>query len=91
MHSDSTLLMWAEYYIYFVILDFNCAGICCSCGEGAVRLAGDLRNESGPVELCHTGKWYKVCNNSNLWRTNVAQVLCRQLGYPTDGKISVFT
>ena len=54
-------------------------------------MAGDFRNESGPVELCHTGEWYKVCNNSNLRRVSVAQVLCRQLGYHTDGKISVFT
>ncbi len=50
-----------------------------NCVHGSLRLrdGGSLRE--GRVEICNGGIWGTVCDN--LWNTNDAQVVCRQLGY----------
>ncbi len=65
-------------------LDHNCP-----CGpEGAVRLVGGVGPHEGRVEFCRSGRWTAVCDRYN-WRDNDAAVVCRQLGYPSAGKMQV--
>ena len=60
-------------------LDHNCP-----CGpEGAVRLVDGIVPYRGIVEYCTNGRWSGIC--STRWDNNDAAVVCRQLGYPSEG------
>ena len=51
--------------------------------EGSLRLAGGTGVNEGRVEICGNGLWNFVCGT--FWGPVDAQVVCRQLGYSTDG------
>ena len=51
--------------------------------EGSLRLAGGTGDNEGRVEICGNGLWSFVCGR--FWGPLDAQVVCRQLGYSTDG------
>ena len=54
------------------------------CTTGELRLVrGNVQNE-GRVEICIDNVWGTVCDDG--WSSTDATVVCRQLGYSTQGQ-----
>ena len=51
--------------------------------DGEVRLQDGTHPSNGRVEICQYGIWGSVCSNN--WDHNDAVVVCRQLGYDSEG------
>ena len=56
------------------------------CTEGTIRLAGNVTNSSGRVDVCSNGRWGVVCGSN--FGMNEAQAVCRNLGYDTSGIVT---
>lgn len=55
------------------------------CDNGDIRLAGTGPTMyEGRVEICYNEAWGTVCDDA--WGVPDAQVVCRQLGYGTNGE-----
>ena len=54
------------------------------CRTGQLRLAGGNIPNEGRVEICMDNVWGTVCDD--LWSSTDATVVCRQLGYFTQGQ-----
>ncbi len=54
------------------------------CNNGDVRLVNGAGRNEGRVEVCGLNMWGTVCDDN--FDTREAMVVCRQLGYDTNGK-----
>ena len=54
------------------------------CRTGQLRLVGSNIPNEGRVEICMDNVWGTVCDD--LWSSIDATVVCRQLGYSTQGQ-----
>ena len=62
------------YCVFLVLAD---------CQDGDVRLQDGTDPSNGRVEVCQDGMWASVC--SDKFDENDASVVCRQLGYTSEG------
>lgn len=56
-----------------------------NCNDSDVRLVGGNDSTTGRIEVCVNRAWGTICNRR--FGTNEASVICRQLGFSTEGKI----
>ena len=57
-----------------------------SCQEGDVRLLNGTTRAQGQIQFCYNDHWISIHGHPyDLWGTNEANVVCRQLGFATFG------
>ncbi len=73
----------------YIVITYNCALFVAmepmpvNCTDGDVRLIGGSSPDEGTVEICINKVFGSICEGSLTTRT--ADVVCKQLGYPTIG------
>ena len=55
------------------------------CQRGDIKLVDGSSQNEGRVEICIDNQWGTVTDDG--WSSNDAKVVCRQLGYSTDGEM----
>ena len=75
-----------KFHSYIRMYDPNLQSILIEpCTTGQLRLAGGNIANEGRVDMCINNDWGTVCDDS--WGSPDATVVCRQLGYSTQGKL----
>ena len=59
-------------------------GATAPCNQGDLRLVGGTFPDRGRVEICLYNMWGTICDD--VWGTNDALVVCRQLGFSGTSK-----
>ena len=54
-------------------------------------MIGGSSSSEGTVEICLGGFWGSVCGQASYWGPQEAAVVCRQLGFHSDGEIMTYT
>ena len=78
--------MWIWYDSTNVVAQIICHGciyIIIDCNDGDVRLVGSEWSYEGTVEVCYSNIWGLISDSG--WNQQDAEVVCRQLGYQTQG------
>ena len=84
---------WAQIDIYsclfiaskeHVTLSSSFFGATAPCNQGDLRLVGGTFPNRGRVEICLYNMWGTICDD--VWGTNDALVVCRQLGFSGTSK-----
>ena len=75
-----TLTMWFSCILTSIAIALYIA----PCTTGQLRLMGGNIPNEGRVEICMNNVWGTVCDD--FWSSTDATVVCRQLGYSTEGK-----
>ena len=72
-------MQWWVFIEYYCSIFFVAA-----CVSGELQLAGGNIANEGRVEICVNNLWGTVCDD--FWESIDAIVVCRQLGYSTQGQ-----
>ena len=67
------------FFDWFYVVPSNCT-------DSQVRLRGGLNHREGRVEICINRVWGTICDT--FWDYREAQVVCRQLGFPSIGEFT---
>lgn len=84
-HADMPMMMFDGSYKHtlYVSSYINAIFIESCTIDGAVKLQDGINPGEGRVTMCIGGAWGTVCDD--FWDTFDAEVVCRQLGYSTEG------
>uniref|UniRef100_A0A1X7THR0 Receptor protein-tyrosine kinase n=1 Tax=Amphimedon queenslandica TaxID=400682 RepID=A0A1X7THR0_AMPQE len=77
--------VFSDLKITVICFDVMQASLRCGCSHGQVHLVNGSGPNVGRLEICINGDWGTVCDD--MWSHTNAQVVCRQLGYSTDGAV----
>ena len=79
--ATDSIIFFCSCYKSTHVTNFNYRG---QCSSGAIRLTGGRVPNEGRVEVCVSGQWGTVCDDS--FGTVDIRVVCRQLGFSIVGK-----
>ena len=80
--------IYSSCYYSSLSISYYCLHVCLilvDCDDGKVRLWDGTHPSNGRVEFCLYGIWGSVC--TDRFDRNDARVVCRELGYNSEGII----